>query len=102
METILKAIFKEAGLPVLTPRGMRHLFAAGFSDYVSDMIRDINQLRVLQERAAELMGTSRSRFKVRWWVWGWIIGWVALGWVASRARAQGWDAITTWKMVGAA
>ena len=64
VEVTLIGIFHKAGLPVVTPRGMRHLFAAGFSDYVADKVRDMDQLRFLQARAAELMGTSRNRFKV--------------------------------------
>ena len=60
----LRDIMKGANLPAVTARGLRHLFATGFSDYAAACGANQRQLRELQSRAAGLMGTSRSKFEV--------------------------------------
>jgi hypothetical protein len=63
----LSKILSAAGLPPAPPRQWRHIYATTFSDFAWDMGGGLQQLKSLQERAAEMMGTSRSKFKV--WLW---------------------------------
>lgn len=64
MVSTLRGIMERAGLPSTTPRGLRHIFAAGYSDFAAAHGGERRQLRELQDRAAVLMGTSRNKFKV--------------------------------------
>ena len=60
----LEGIMREAGLERCIVRDMRHLFATGFSDFAASCGQSDANLRKLQGRAAELMGTSRGKWQV--------------------------------------
>ena len=54
-----------AGLPAVTVRGLRHMFATSMSGYLACKGSNMPvHLRQLQARAAEMMGSSLEKFKV--------------------------------------